>query len=170
MKKYIAILIAALMMFSMVGCGGSDTSTEVASDETVEETTETADSEEPANDKAALQDAFEESVGNGLVTFESDVRNDATGNWRLAKYASSENIVDHLKEYYEAYFESDDEIHFVINFTLGTTTVIRSSGESLTVSVHEYYDGEEHDAKVMPGGAVLQEYVYYLDTGELEEL
>lgn len=176
MKKLFVLFLSLLLVVSVSGCSKPDKGSEEAenvAEDVVEESVEDAQETEESSvsDKEALQEEFEKNVGNGLVTFEKDVRNDATGRWRLLKYASNENIVDHAKEYYDAFFESDDEIHFVINFTLGTTTVINSSdGESLTLTVHEYYDGEEHDAKVLPGGETLKEYIYYFDNGELKEL
>ena len=104
--------------------------------------------------------------------FDKNVRNDVTGNWRLARYASPENFLDHAVDYYNAYFENDDEIHFVINFTLNTTSVIQKMPgmNILDVTVKEYVSKEEHDADLLGSGTVLGQYWVHLDTGEIEKL
>ena len=38
------------------------------------------------------------------------------------------------------------------------------------INVHEYIDGEEHDAKVLGGGELLKSYIVNLETGETEDL
>mgnify|MGYP000787866733 FL=1 len=40
----------------------------------------------------------------------------------------------------------------------------------LDVSIYEYVDGEEHDAKLLFGGTLLKQYFVYTDTGEIEEI
>lgn len=72
--------------------------------------------------------------------------------------------------YYKEYFKSDDEIHAIVNFNYKTTTQISVLGDILDVSVHEYVDGEEHDAKLLFGGRLLKEYFVNKDTGEIEEI
>lgn len=85
-------------------------------------------------------------------------RNDVTGKWRVTIYASNELQKDMAAEYYKTYFESDDEIHALINLTLKTTAKItKGDGDYLYVTTYEYVDGEEHDAKLLFGGMVLTE-------------
>ena len=86
------------------------------------------------------------------------------------RIASSKNILDYAVDYYKAYFESDDEIHFVVNFSLNTTTVIARYADYLDITIHEYVKGEEHDAKILGGGDVLKEYWVYIDSGEIVDL
>lgn len=104
------------------------------------------------------------------LTLSKTVRNDKTGNWRIAKTASSLVIADHAVEYYNEFFEDDSEIHFVINFTTKTTTRITSDGTNLYVTVFEYVDGEEHDANILPSGQILAEYIVDIKTGNRETL
>ena len=40
----------------------------------------------------------------------------------------------------------------------------------LDVSVYEYVDGEEHDAKELYSGMLLSEYFVNMDTGEVEQI
>lgn len=85
-------------------------------------------------------------------------------------FYSAENIVDHAVEYYNAYFSADDEIHIAVNLGLKTTSVMNVSGGVMYVSVHEYIDKEEHDAKVLGGGDLLKSYTVNLETGEIEDV
>lgn len=101
----------------------------------------------------------------------SSVRNDKTGNWRLSRVATTENIVEYTKSYYENNFSNDNEIHAIVNFTLNTTTkVSKMSDNILSVTVHEYVDKEEHDANELFSGMVLADYFVYLDNGDIEEI
>lgn len=129
------------------------------------ETSELPAETEPEPDaREALDDAL------GGTTFYENVRNDVTGKWRVLVFCSAENIVDHAVEYYNAYFSADDEIHIAVNLGLKTTSVMNVSGGVMYVSVHEYIDKEEHDAKVLGGGDLLKSYTVNLETGEIEDV
>lgn len=104
------------------------------------------------------------------VSFSKSYRNDVTGNWRLANIAEQIDIEKYALQYYQNYFESDQEVHIIINFTLKTTTRITVIGNMLDVSIMEYVDKEEHDAKVACSGELLKEYFVNIDTGEIEEI
>ena len=86
------------------------------------------------------------------------VRNDTTGNWRIALIAESVEVKDIAFDYYKACFKDDSEIHFIVNFNNNTTSSIAVAGNALHVTVREYVSGEEHDAKLLGGGTVLNEY------------
>lgn len=141
--------------------------TEAAAEPTVMPTAEPTPEADP---EAALRDAFNASIGGSGLTFYKSVRNDTTGRWRCAVIYTGENMVDHALEYYKAYFESDDELHFVCNLGLKTTTALRVVLGNLQVDVHEYVDGEEHDAKILNSGALLGSYWVNLETGAVEAL
>lgn len=106
------------------------------------------------------------------VTFYEQVNNDVTGNWRLALVAESglSDIQDYALPYYRSYFKDDSEIHFIVNFTLKTTTRVTCDSGLLFVSVYDYVDGEEHDAKVMPSGTQLASYTVSLSDGSVEDV
>ncbi len=104
------------------------------------------------------------------VDFSSSYRNDVTGNWRLAKIAKNITIEEYALDYYHNYFESDDEIHIIINFTLNTTNRIIVTGNHLDVATMEYIDKEEHDAKIACSGMLLSEYLIDIDTGKIEKI
>ena len=104
------------------------------------------------------------------VSLRNTYRNDATGNWRLARIAENIDIEEYAVEYYNNYFKSDNEVHIVINFTLNTTTRITVMGNLLDVSIMEYVDKEEHDAKLACSGMLLSEYHVNIDSGEIEKI
>ena len=99
------------------------------------------------------------------------VRNDKTGNWRLATIATTEDILEYALSYYKYNVKSEDEIHAIVNFTLNTTTNISYLyGNAISVTIHEYVKKEEHDANKLFGGMVLGEYIIYMDNGDIEKI
>lgn len=119
------------------------------------------------NSNDELKKTIEDTYG---LVWCGNVRNDVTGNWRLSEYSSSESLEAFALDYYNAYFENDKEIHAVINMTNKVTGKISAMGDTITVTLHEYINGEEHDAKELFGGAVLKEYWITKSTGEIEEI
>lgn len=99
------------------------------------------------------------------------VRNDTTGNWKLSKIATTDDILEYAKSYYDNNFASDDEIHAIVNFTLNTTTCVSTLFDNIiSVTIHEYVDKEEHDANKLFSGMVLGDYWIYLDNGDIEKI
>lgn len=103
--------------------------------------------------------------------FSSTVENDVTGNWRISTLSTSKKVTDYALKYYDTFFSSDDEIHGIVNFADSTTIRIKSVFSNvINVSVLSYVDGEEHDAKILFGGDLLEDYWIYVDTGEIEDI
>lgn len=99
------------------------------------------------------------------------VRNDTTGNWKLSKIATTDDILEYAKSYYDNNFTSDDEIHAIVNFTLNTATCVSTLFDNIiSVTIHEYVDKEEHDANKLFSGMVLGDYWIYLDNGDIEKI
>lgn len=117
--------------------------------------------------RAAFDEAF---LGDLDPTFYKNVRDDVTGNWRVYVCYTNSDILQYAAQYYDAYFESDSEIHFIVNLYLRTTTRLSVSGTWLFVSTYEYTDGEEHSAKQLPSGMLLAKHIVYMDTGEIEDV
>ena len=113
-----------------------------------------------------ISDGNIEQIGN--ILFDNVVRNDTTGNWRLARLAANVQIEKYALSYYKKYFTNDSEIHGIVNFITNTTTRLSCSSDILFITIHEYVDKEEHDAKVLFGGDVLKEYWIYTDNGDIE--
>ena len=99
------------------------------------------------------------------------VRNDKTGKWKIIKVATDKNILEYTKSYYNSNFNSDNEIHAIVNFTTNTTTKIsKVSSNILSVTIHQYIDNEEHNADILFGGKVINEYNIYLDNGDIQKI
>ncbi len=131
------------------------------------------DEDKQANtDTSTTQESQEqtEPEKNEIEFVVSDVHNDVTGKWRIASIAENIEMQDYALDYYKKYFESDDEIHAIVNFNYKTTTKISVMGNLLDVSVYEYVDKEEHDAKLLFSGMLLKEYHVNIDNGEIEEI
>ena len=63
-------------------------------------------------------------------------------------------------------FTSDDEIHAVWNATLGTMASIKAMSGLLFIDTFEYVKGEEHDAKLLFSGMLLDSLILNIETGE----
>ena len=127
MKK---ALIAAVLTTTLIltGCGGS-------------------------NPKKEAQEALKKNIS--LTWLTSSVKNDTTGKWRVAECLTDQQPSEWAKQYYDGYFESDDEVHAVVNFTLNTTNRISVTGNQIIIDVHDYVKGEEHDANLLFSGELL---------------
>lgn len=175
MKK--KILIVCLICTLGLSACSSSSDTEAAQDtQSVETETETqTESETPevTQEQESEPEISEEPEEDPLgfnVMFSATYRNDTTGNWRLARIAEDIDIENYAVDYYNNYFTSDDEIHIIINFTRNTTTRINKLGNLLDVTIMEYVDGEEHDAKIACSGDLLAEYQVDIDSGEIEKI
>lgn len=147
------------------------TTTETAQPEITEtETTEPETVEQEPTEKAE-EPAAEKNIDDiGAYFSVSDVRNDVTGNWRISTIAENIDIQEYALSYYKEYFKDDKEIHAIVNFNYKTTTKISVIGNTLDVSIYDYVDGEEHDAKLLFSGTLLKEYSVNMDNGSIEEI
>lgn len=98
------------------------------------------------------------------------VRNDVTEKWRISTISENIEILDYALSYYKEYFSDDSEVHAIVNFANKTTTKITVVADQIDVSIFEYVDKEEHDAKVLFSGSLLKEYSIYTDNGDIEEI
>ena len=104
--------------------------------------------------KQAAQDELKSNIS--LTWLTSSVKNDSTGKWRIAECLTDQQPCEWAKQYYEAFFESDDEIHAVINFTLNTTNRITVAGDQINIDIMDYVQGEEHDADLLFSGNFIE--------------
>lgn len=167
MRRMLIALMAAMCLITACGGSGDAKKTEAATSAATEAVTEAATTEEETTEEETTEAS---ALAEYNIMYQDYVRNDKTGRWRLARMAESVPTVDIALDYYKEYFQSDDELHFVINFTLNTTTSIARYDNYLDVCVREYVSKEEHDAVMLGSGMLLKEYWVYVDTGEVEEL
>lgn len=141
----------------------------VPAETTVPATTAAAATEAPETETVTEAESVQ---GSGVFSdvHIATVPNDKKGNFRLARIAENIEIQDYALEYYNTFFESDDEIHAIVNSANNTTTAIQSFGDFLEVRIGEYVDGEEHDADKLFSGMLLKKYWVYKDSGDIEEI
>lgn len=158
-KKWWFWVIIVIILAAIFGNTGTNESVKDESENTITST------------EQQTEEKQDESTSENSISFVvTNVRNDVTGNWRIATIAENIEMQDYALDYYKEYFKSDDEIHAIVNFNYNTTTKISVIGNLLDVSVYEYVDKEEHDAKLLFSGMLLKEYHVNKDTGEIEEI
>lgn len=161
-KQLCAGVLALALAFSLTACGGSSSSSESVSSESVASSVSSAPESESISAESSPLDG---------INFRADkVRNDATGNWRISCIAENIDMSEVALDYYKQYFTDDSEIHFIVNFNNNTTTKIMNVGDDLDVTVQEYVSKEEHDANLLGSGSVLAEYFVNKETGEIEKV
>lgn len=161
-KQLCAGVLALALAFSLTACGGSSSSSESVSSESVASSVSSAPESESISAESSPLDG---------INFRADkVRNDATGNWRISCIAENIDMSEVALDYYKQYFTDDSEIHFIVNFNNNTTTKIMNMGDDLDVTVQEYVSKEEHDANLLGSGSVLAEYFVNKETGEIEKV
>ena len=145
---------------------GDDTNDNTAnvSDDTTQKS-ETTVNNEPESEptETTEKEQTSECIGKNIDDIDahfrvSKVRNDVTGNWRISSIDESINMEEYALSYYKKYFSNDTEIHAIVNSSYNTTTQISVVFNTLNVSIYEYVDGEEHDAKLLFSGMLLKQY------------
>ena len=93
---------------------------------------------------------------------------DNTGKWRIVLVANATAPYKYAVEYAKAYMQDADmtSIHYIVNFSLNTTTKLQLIDDMLCVTTTEYVDKEEHDASVIGNGLLYLEQYYDMNTGE----
>lgn len=164
MKKYFVMLLSAAIAFGSCACGGETT------EKTEEKASVKTEESVPHRTGDEIVGVSDKDVNDLDVTFRDSIREDSTGNWRLAMASTSEDFLSYAASYYENYFKSDDETHFFINTTLGTTASVTKLADMLCVYMYDHVEGEEHSAKKIPEGTYLGQYWIYLDNGDIEKI
>lgn len=153
MKKELIALVIATAVIS-AGCSNTasnstETTTEASMSET---TTEAVDKKEEMKKTYKLSDP-------------SPINGDTTDKWKLNRMTGATNPIDFAFDYYKNFMEPD-EIHYIINFSTKTTTIIQNVAGMLYVRVLEHVDKEEITAKTIGSGTLLEEKYFNAETGE----
>lgn len=167
-RLMVTIAITGLMAIVLAGCGSQPASNTSASDATSSSAIEASSSSSTTDSANDPREALNDKLGGAI--FYKSVHNDKTGNWRELVYHSSDDVQDFASEYYSAYFESDDEIHSVVNLQEKTTACLSVFGNDILIDVHEYVDKEEHDATILFTGDMIAQYSVDKETGKIEKL
>ncbi len=165
MKKYLFVILSGILLFSLPSCGGKDN----VIDEPPQET-ETAE-DVPHRTGDEFIGISDKDISDLNISFSDSIPEDVTGNWRLATISDDIDFLEYAASYYNNYFKSDDEIHFIINYTDNTITCIsKYYDEFIFLSVSEHVEGEENSAKKLQSGDFLNQYWVYLDNGDIEKI
>lgn len=187
MKKFLSVFLVGILSLGLVACGGNSTPTDTKKEDIRQEKNKKEKDikvEEPKakeeNENKQEEEKImprENLVGKSNKDFKDlskstprEVRNDVTGNLRLETISKSCKIEEYALSYYKENFNSDEEVHAIINFSTNTTTRISNMGNFIEVVVLEYAPKEEHDAKKLFGGMKLGHYWIYKDNGDIEKI
>lgn len=174
-KKFITFMTAIVLVLALSACGAGNAEEDSSQEsnppqggEPVVDSVPENQTDEVDGDKKIESGRYELPCGMD-IQFSDSVRNDVTGNWRIASTADSFVPADYALEYYNEMFSSDNEVHAIWNATLSTMTRLKVSSGLLFVDTLEYVDGEEHDAKILFSGTLLDSRIIDIETGELIE-
>lgn len=163
----------------------SDSSTETTSSSVIADVSAISDSTATENISEESVSASSESSENSVaftpigdsLAIDFDLNgplefpDDATGKWHKVTFAKGEVEFQYYTLcYYDTYFESDDEVHVLYNFSNKTVNCINCFGSFLDLRVLDYVDKEEHSAKAACGGTLLAEYHIDIATGVVEQI
>ncbi len=161
-KKWLWAVLIVVLFFGVnppdEGTLGEEVSVAVQSTEETLEVKETAEVE------------ILDSNGEPIEFHPHKLVDDVTEKWRVSTIAENIQPEDYAIDYYNKYFESTDEVHWVVNFNYNTTTCISRPSGFLDVRVFEYTSKEEHSAKTLGSGMMYAEYFIDLATGEVEKI
>ena len=180
MKKKLSILaLSATVLLS--ACGNTSTTKEAQTISSVEQTNainiednqtatsisvDTNDVDDVTTDNETDTLIAELESNYGITEPMSFARGDSTGNWRIARAYTNASADEFVVDYAKAYMQSGD-VHFIVNFYLNTTTMLRLNNEILNVRITEYVDKEENDASTIGNGMFLKEESYDMSNGQL---
>nr|DAS64735.1 MAG TPA: hypothetical protein [Caudoviricetes sp.] len=168
-RSMIAVILIAIIVICIIGImskkPAGDDKPATDKKETVESLTLSNNSEKETETtgKSATIDGVD-------VIFSDNVKNDATGNARLAKVTGEKSVEEYVLDYYKMYFKSDQEVHAIVNYTLNTTACVTSVGDKINVRIYEHIDGEEQDAKKLFTGEKYAEYNVDKETGAIDKV
>ena len=153
-RKKVGIVLIAIIVLCIIGIIASPSDdkkddsnpkqTEQQNTEVTEQASETTEPKTEEKDEPAEIDGVD-------IIFSDTVRNDKTGNWRLAKVTGDKSAEEYAADYYKQYFKADNEVHAVVNFTLNTTACITCVGDTLNVRIYEHIKDEEQYAEYQAG-------------------
>lgn len=159
-RKKVGIVLIAIIVLCIIGIIASPSDdkkddsnpkqTEQQNTEVTEQASETTEPKTEEKDEPAEIDGVD-------IIFSDTVRNDKTGNWRLAKVTGDKSAEEYAADYYKQYFKADNEVHAVVNFTLNTTACITCVGDTLNVRIYEHIKDEEQYAENLFTGTLKKE-------------
>ena len=155
-----SIITGFFVMVILIGIFGSSGDESKPKDNDTETIAEADDQNSEIEElKKELKDQYDVSEPSKFV------KGDATGDWRIVKVANGTAPSDYAVKYAKAYMK-DGDVHYIVNFSLNTTTQMRLNAGIVEAKTTEYVAKEEHDAKVIGGGMLYTDRFFDIDTGE----
>jgi hypothetical protein len=112
----------------------------------------------------------DKDIDESRILFHDKVTNDVTGKWKCLVIYENGSSVDYALSCYKNYY-GDATLLVVENlYTKVCMTISELSPSTLSVSVYEYVDGEENNAKIMASGMCYGDYFVYTDDGDIDEI
>ena len=175
-RKMVGIVLIAIIVFCIIGIIASPSDDKKDNNEpTQEEQTEQKNAEVNEQDSENVEPETEKKdevadIDGVDIMFSDTVRNDKTGNWRLARVTGNRTAEEYAVDYYNKYFKEDNEVHAVVNYTLNTTACITCVGDTLNVRIYEHIEDEEQYAEDLFTGMKYAEYNVNKNTGDVEKV
>ena len=143
-----------------------------AAEKPAESSTENDESEKPQEPEESSEEIYPEVINDDInITFSESVQNDTTSNYRLARVATTKKIQEYALEYHNSYFQSDHEIHTIVNSTRNTTNKLtKITPGTLDVFVYDYVDNEELDANTLFTGTPIAHYEINISSADITEI
>lgn len=167
MFKFLAILMMCLSML-FAGCGDDKKAAEAPKQQPKQGQKQVQQQNVPH--RKGMVGISNKDIKDVQISFSDKVRNDVTGNWRLATTGASGNFTNYAKSYYDKYFKDDKEVHVVVIFGNDQTAIMNVAGNQMFLSYYKHVKGEEHDAKAIPSGKEQGEFIVYLDNGDIDKI
>ena len=117
------------------------------------------DSENPFSEESGSEKPAKNLIDGVVVDYRGAFDDDVTGNWRLSAVVTEKTIDEFAFDYYKSYFNSDDEIHWVVNYSDNTTSCINCISGYLSITEYSHVDGEENSAKKIGGGSHISDFL-----------
>ena len=172
-RKKIGIVLIVIIVLCIIGiiASPSDDKKDDGNPKQPEQQNTEATEQASATTEPKTKEKDEPAEIDGVdIIFSDTVRNDKTGNWRLAKVTGDKSAEEYAVDYYKQYFKSDNEVHAVVNFTLNTTACITCVGDTLNVRIYEHIKDEEQYAENLFTGTKYAEYNVDKNTGDVEKV
>lgn len=157
-KRFMVLMLATTVLVAGCGANAQNNNKTTVAETITTKTTVTETFTDTANKKEEMKQKYD--LSDPML-----VNDDTTDKWRLNRMTGATNPIDFAIDYYKNFMQPD-EIHYIINFSTKTTTIIQNTSGMLYVRVLEHVDKEEVTAKTIGSGAVLQEKYFNIETGE----
>ena len=158
----LAVAVVAFVVFAVTTSSDeslNDESSNLETEQISESENEDTSGDDIESLKAELKEKYDISEPMSFP------RGDTTGKWKYVTVANGTSPEKYAVDYAKAYMTEGD-VHYIVNFSLKTTSQFTLLNDILEVKITEYVEDEEHDASVIGEGMQLGDYCFNMTTGE----